>query len=82
MEDLSETLNKEKTKANQTERNNSITEIKTTLEGKNSGLEESEEQISGLEDRVMKSKQTEQERGKNKINEGSSVTPSSVIFTV
>ena len=42
---------------------NSITEIKNTLEGVNSRLEEAKEWISNLEDRVTESNQAEQERG-------------------
>ena len=61
-----EDLNKERKYKKEPEMKNS-TEIKSTLEGKNSGLEEAEEHISGLEDRVMKSKQTEQEREKRVI---------------
>ena len=34
--------------------NNTITEIKDTLEGSNSRLDDTEEQVSKLEDRVMK----------------------------
>ena len=43
---------------------NSITEIKNTLNGMNR-LEEAEEQINDLEDRVMDNSQAEQMRGKN-----------------
>ena len=43
---------------------NSITEIKNTLKGINSRLEEAEEQISDLKDRVRESSQAEQEREK------------------
>ena len=43
---------------------NSVVEIKNTLNGINSRLEEAEEQISNLEDRVMESNQAEQGREK------------------
>ena len=64
MEDLSETFNKEieEVKKNQTEMKNSVTEIKYTLEGISS-LEEAEE-TSNLEDRVMESVHTDQEKNK------------------
>ena len=44
--------------------NNSITEIKNTLDEINGRLEAAE-QISDLEDRVMESNQAEKEREKN-----------------
>ena len=37
----------------QTERNNTITEMKNTLEGINSRMTEAEEQINDLEDRMV-----------------------------
>ena len=45
---------------------NSITEIKNTLDGINSRLEEVEEGISDLGTRVVESNQAEQEREKEK----------------
>ena len=64
MENLTETLNKEIENINQSEMKNSITEIKNTLHGRNSRLEEAEEWISDLEDRVMESNQAEQRTDK------------------
>ena len=45
---------------------NSVTENKNTLDGINSRLEEVEQHISDLENRVTQSNQAEQEREKNK----------------
>ena len=45
---------------------NSISEIRNTLSGINSGLEEAKEWISDLEERVLESNQAQQEREKNK----------------
>ena len=59
MEDLSETLNKKKTK-----KMKNSSEIKNTLDGINR-LEEAEEWMSNLEKRVMESNQAEQERKNN-----------------
>lgn len=60
-ENLSETFNKERenTKRNGSEMKNSVTEIKHTLEGINSRLEDSEG-ASNLEVRVVESNQAEQ----------------------
>ena len=68
MEDLSETFNKEieNIKKNQSEMKNLITEIKNTLEGINR-IEETEEQTSNLEHRVMESNEAEQKREKKII---------------
>ena len=43
---------------------NTITEIKNTLEGINSRLDDTEELISKLDDRVMEITQAEQRKGK------------------
>ena len=62
MEDLSEALNKQKTKGQlRDEQPHNSTE--NTLEGINSILKEADEQISELQDRVMENNQPEQERG-------------------
>ena len=45
--------------------NNTITEMKTTLEGINSRITEAEEQISALEDRMVEF--TVEEQNKEKI---------------
>ena len=60
MDDLSETLYKEREKVrkNQSEMKNSV---KNILDGINSRLEEAE-QISNLKDRIMESNQAEQDR--------------------
>ena len=54
-EKLQDVYNKElaKIKNNQTELNNKITEMKSTLEGIITRINEAEEQISELEDRVV-----------------------------
>ena len=54
-EKLQDVFNKElaKIKNNQTELNNKITEMKSTLEGIITRINEAEEQISELEDRVV-----------------------------
>ena len=44
--------------------NNTITEIKNTLEGTNSRITETEERISGLEDRMVEITAEEQNEGK------------------
>ena len=44
--------------------NNTITEMKNTLEGLNSRITEAEEQISDLEDRMVEITATEQKKGK------------------
>ena len=44
--------------------NNTITEMKNTLEGINSRITEAEEQISDLEDRMVEITATEQKKGK------------------
>ena len=53
----------ENIKRNQ-ELNNTITEIKNTLEWINSQLEDAEEHISNLEDEMMERTQTEQKKRK------------------
>ena len=54
-----ETENKRK---NQSELKNTITNMKNTLEGTNSRLEDAEEWISYLEDRVVEITQSEQQK--------------------
>ena len=56
----------ENIKKNQTELKNIITEIKSTLEGINNRLDDTEEWISELEDRVVKISQAEQKKKKKK----------------
>ena len=46
--------------------NNTITEMKTTLEGINSRITEAEERISDLEDRMVKFTAMEQNKQKKK----------------
>ena len=48
----------------QTERNNTITEMKNTLEGINSRMTEAEEQINDLEDRMVEFIAGEQKIGR------------------
>ena len=43
---------------------NTITEIKNSLEAANSRIQEAEEQISGVEDRLVEITDTEQKREK------------------
>ena len=50
--------------------NNSINEIKNTLEGTNSRIMEAEDRISEVEDRMVEIKESEMKKGKRiKINE-------------
>ena len=72
--DLQELKNKhlEELKNKQTEMNNTITEMKTTLEGINSILTEAEERIRDLEDRMVEFTAAEQNKEKRmKRNEDS-----------
>ena len=72
--DLEELKNKhlEALKNKQTEMNNTITEMKKTLEGINSRITEAEEQISNLEDRMAEFTDAEQNKEKRmKRNEDS-----------
>lgn len=63
VDELSENFNKEKynIKTNQS-KNITIEILKNTLEGTSSRLEEMEEWISDLEDRMMESNQAEQQK--------------------
>ena len=54
----------EELKNKQTDMNNTITEMKTTLEGINSRITEAEEQISDLEDKMVKFTAAEQNKEK------------------
>ena len=54
----------EELKNKQTEMTNTITEMKTTLEGINSRITEAEEWISDLEDRMVEITATEQNKEK------------------
>ena len=67
LEDLSEVFHEEigNIKRNQSDMKNSITEIKNTLGGINGRLEEEEERVSILEDRIMENNQLKWERGQN-----------------
>ena len=64
--DLEELKNKhlEELKNKQIEMNNTITEMKNTLEGINSRITKAEEQISDLEDRMVEFTATEQNKEK------------------
>ena len=66
MEELSEILNKgiRNIKKNQSEMKNIINEIKNTLEGIISRLEDAEECNSNLGDRIMESIQAEEQKEK------------------
>ena len=74
MDNLQETLSKEiqDIKLTQEEMQNTITEIKHTLQAANSRKQEAEEQISEVEDRLVETADAEQKREKRlKINEDS-----------
>lgn len=64
VDELSKNFNRErkKHKKNQSELKNTITKMKNTPEGITSRWEDSEEQIHDLEDRVMGSTQTEEQK--------------------
>ena len=53
MQKMQESINKDLEELNNTETNNKITEIKTTLEGINSRISEAEEWISELKDEMV-----------------------------
>ena len=74
MDNLQETLSKEiqDIKLKQEERQNTITEIKNSLEAANSRIQEAEERISEVEDRLVEITDAEQKREKRlKTNEES-----------
>ena len=74
MDNLQETLTKETQdrKLKQEEMQNTITEIKNSLEAANSRMQEAEEQISEVEDRLVEIMDAEQKREKTlKTNEES-----------
>ena len=66
MEKIQETFNKalEELKSKQTVINNTINEIKNSLEGINTRNTEAEEQISDLEDKIVEITTTEQNKEK------------------
>ena len=66
MEKIQETFNKdlEEIKSKQTMMNNTINEIKNSLDGINSRKTEAEEQISDLEDKIVEITTTEQNKEK------------------
>ena len=66
MEKTQEMFNKdpEKLKSKQTMKNNTINEIKNSLEGINSRITEAEEQISDLEDKILEITTAEQNKEK------------------
>ena len=66
MEKIQETFNKdlEKLKSKQTMMNNTINEIKISLEGINSRITEAEERISDLEDKIVEITTSEQNKKK------------------
>ena len=70
---MQEPINKdlEKLKNKHTEKNNTITQIKNTLEGINSRISEAKEQISKLEDKMVEITSEEQSKVKRmKKNQG------------
>ena len=73
IEEHSDNFNKdlEYIRKNQTEMKNTKTEMKNTLEGINSRLNDTEEWITKLEDRVVEITATEEKTKKNKWNEDS-----------
>ena len=66
MEKIQETINKdlEKLKSKQTMMNNTINEIKNSLEGFNSRITEAEERKSDLEDKIVEITNAEQNKEK------------------
>ena len=68
MENIQETFNKdlEEEKSKQTMMNNTINEIKYSLEGMNSRIPEEEERISDLEDKIVEITTAEQNKEKKK----------------
>ena len=66
MEKIQETFNKdlEELKSKQTVMNNTINNIKNSLEGNNSRITEAEERISDLEDKIVEITATEQNKEK------------------
>ena len=66
MENIKETLDKdlEELKSKQTMMNNTINEIKNSLEGINSRITEAEEQISDPKDKIVEISTTEQNKEK------------------
>ena len=66
MEKIQETFNKdlEEQKSKQTMMNNTINEIKNSLEGINSRITDAEEWISDLEDKIVEITTTEQNKEK------------------
>ena len=64
---------------------NSLTERRNTPEGMNSRLEEAEEQISDLEDRVMESNQVnskKQNKNENRLRELSDIIKHNTICDI
>ena len=71
------------TKKNQAELN--TTEIKNTIEGISTGLDDSKEQISNLEDRVVEiteAKQKKEKTSKNAVSETSETMSRISIFAL
>ena len=66
MEKIQETFNKglEEVKSKQTMMNNTIIQIKNSLEGINSRITEAEERISDLEDKIVEITTAEQNKEK------------------
>ena len=70
MEKIQETFDKdlEELKSKQTIMNNTINEIKNSLEGINSRITEAEERISDLEDKIVQITTTEENKEKTEKN--------------
>ena len=66
MDKTQETFNKdlEELRSKQTVMNNTINEIKNSLEGTNSGITEAQEWISDLEDKIVEITMAEQKKEK------------------
>ena len=64
MEKMQESINKDLEELKNKHTNNTSTEIKNTLEGINSSISEAEEQISELEDKMVKITSEEQSKVK------------------
>ena len=71
MQKIKETFNKdlEELKSKETMMNNTISEIKNSLEGISGRITEAEEQISDLEEKIVEMTTTEQNKEKRKKNE-------------
>ena len=82
MEEMQETINKDLEELKNKYTNNTITEIKNTLEGINSRICEAEERIRVLEDKMMEVASEEQNKVKRmkRISETSGIISNAPTF--